>query len=51
MCPNSHQTRKRTVDCVWCYDCSRVDDIDPVYDELIDLDTGDTVPPTTVSAT
>ena len=51
MCPNGHQTWERTAEHFWCYDCSRIHDIDPVFDELVDPDTGDTVPQTEVPAT
>ena len=51
VCPNGHQTWKRTTEHFWCYDCSRIHDVDPVFDELVDPNTGDTVLRTEVPAT
>ncbi|PSQ32219.1 hypothetical protein BRD09_04395 [Halobacteriales archaeon SW_10_68_16] len=34
VCPNGHQTWERTAERFWCYDCSRIHDVDPVFDEL-----------------
>ena len=51
VCPNGHQTWERTAGRFWCDDCSRIHDVDPVFDELVDPDTGDTVPRTEVPAT
>ena len=51
VCPNGHQTWERTAEHFWCYDCSQIHDVDPVFDELVDPNTGDTVLRTEVPAT
>jgi hypothetical protein len=51
VCPNGHQIWEHTADRFWCYDCSQIHDIDSVFEELVDPDTGDTVRRTEVPTT
>jgi predicted DNA-binding transcriptional regulator YafY len=51
VCLSGHQTWEHTADRFWCFGCSRIHDVYPVFEELVDTGTGDTVPWTEVLAT